>query len=156
MIHEDTAGNYHRVMNVNMVSCFLLTRAVLPHMQRAGYGRTIKTASDSIQPPESSLSVYAASKGAVAAFTRSTATEAGPRVTANVVSPSLMRTDTTWNSGIAPDGSRPLFDKLVARSCVKGHGLPRDDAHLMVFIASPEAEFITGQLFDVDCGAIFY
>lgn len=150
-----TAEDYHRIFNVNMESCFLLTRAVLPHMQKAGYGRIINTSSATIYSPEAGLSVYAASKGAVAAFTRSTAIEAGPGVTANVVSPSLIRTDTTWNAAASPDGSRPLFDKIVGRQCVKRHGLPRDVAHMISFIASPEAEFITGQLFDIGGGANF-
>jgi NAD(P)-dependent dehydrogenase (short-subunit alcohol dehydrogenase family) len=150
-----TAEDYHRIFNVNMDSCFFLTRAVLPHMQKAGYGRIINTASASIYSPVAGLSVYAASKSAVAAFTRSTAIEAGPGVTANVVSPSLIRTDNTWNAAASPDGSRPLFDKMVGGQCVKRHGLPRDVAHMISFIASPEAEFITGQLFDIGGGATF-
>jgi NAD(P)-dependent dehydrogenase (short-subunit alcohol dehydrogenase family) len=76
-------------------------------------------------------------------------------VTANVVSPSLIRTDNTWNAAALPDGSRPLFDKMVGRQSVKRHGLPRDVAHMISFIASPEAEFITGQLFDIGGGANF-
>ena len=152
-IHDYTAAKYHQVMNTNMESCFFLTRAVLPHMQRAGYGRIINTASEIIHLPEPGLSVYAASKGAVAAFTTSTATEAGPGVTANIVSPALIRTDNTWNANVAAEGSRPLFDKVMARQWVKRHGLPKDVAHTICFIASPEAEFITGQLFDVGGGA---
>jgi len=151
-----TAEDYHRIFNVNMESCFLLTRAVLPHMQKAGYGRIINTASATIYAPVAGLSVYAASKSAIVAFTRSTAIEAGPGVTANVVSPSLIRTDNTWNNAAAaPDGSRPLFDKMMGGQCIKRHGLPRDVAHMISFIASPEAEFITGQLFDISGGSTF-
>jgi NAD(P)-dependent dehydrogenase (short-subunit alcohol dehydrogenase family) len=43
----------------------------------------------------------------------------------------------------------------VGGQCVKRHGLPRDVAHMISFIASPEAEFITGQLFDIGGGATF-
>jgi NAD(P)-dependent dehydrogenase (short-subunit alcohol dehydrogenase family) len=146
---------YHRVMNVNMDSCFFLTRAVLPHMQKAGYGRIVNTASGAMLHPEPGLSVYVAAKSAVAGFTRATAAEAGPGVTANAVCPGLIRTDNTWNSGIALDGSRPLFDKMVGRQCVKRHGLPKDVAHVINFLASPEAEFITGQVLDIGGGATF-
>ena len=154
-ILQYTAADYHDIFAVNMDSCFFLTRAILPHMQKACYGRIINTASATIYSPEAGLSVYAASKSAVAAFTRSTAVEAGPGVTANVVSPSLIRTDNTWNAGVLPDGSHPLFEKLVGRQCIKRQGLPRDVAHMISFIASPEAEFITGQLFDVGGGSTF-
>jgi NAD(P)-dependent dehydrogenase (short-subunit alcohol dehydrogenase family) len=152
---SSTADEYHRIFNVNMESTFFLTRAVLPHMQKAGYGRIINTSSATIYSPEAGLSVYAASKGAVAAFTRSTAIEAGPGVTANAVTPSLIRTEKTWNAMVSPDGSRPLFDSIMGRQCVKRHGLPRDVAHMISFIASPEAEFITGQVFDIGGGANF-
>src|SRR2546423_1341240 len=64
-ILDCTVADYRRIFNVNVDSCFFLTRAVLPHMQRAGYGRIINTASATIQVPEPGLSVYAASKSAV-------------------------------------------------------------------------------------------
>jgi NAD(P)-dependent dehydrogenase (short-subunit alcohol dehydrogenase family) len=137
-------------MNVSMDGCFFLTRAVLPHMQKAGYGRIINTASNTIQRPEVGLSVYTAAKGALAAFTRVTAMEAGPGITANVIVPGLVRTDTTWKATPA------LFDKEVERQCVKRHGLPEDIAHTISFMASPEAQFITGQIFDVSGGSTFH
>ena len=155
-ILQFSTADYLRVFNVNMESCFLLTRAVLPHMQKAGYGRIINTASEIIQIPEPGLSVYAASKSAVVGFTRSTAVEAGPGVTANIISPTLIKTEYTWNAHLLPDGSHPLFDKVLARQSIKRHGLPKDIAHTICFISSPEAEFITGQLFDVGGGAMFH
>ena len=138
-ILDYSAADYHRVFNVNMDSCFFLTRAVLPHMQKAGYGRICNTASATTQSPEAGLSMYAASKSAVVGFTRSTAVEAGPEVTANIVSPSLIRTDNTWNSGVSPDGPHHLFDKIVGRQCVKRQGLLKDVAHMISCLASPGA-----------------
>lgn len=149
---EQSVEEYKKVMSVNMDSCFYLTRAVLPHMQKAGYGRIINTASGTASHPEAGLAVYAASKSAVAAFTRATAAEAGPGVTANVVSPGLIVTETTWSSPHA----KPIFDKAMERQCVKRYGQPKDVAHMMNFIASPEAEFITGQLFHVSGGMLFH
>jgi NAD(P)-dependent dehydrogenase (short-subunit alcohol dehydrogenase family) len=143
-------------MNVNMDSCFFLTRAVLPHMQKAGYGRIINTASDTLYSPVGGLSAYIAAKSAIVGFTRVTAVEAGPGVTANVVLPGLIRTENIWNAGAAPDGSRPLFAQRVERQCVKRYGLPEDVAHTICFISSPEAQFITGQIFDVGGGATFH
>ncbi|EXJ64565.1 hypothetical protein A1O7_00901 [Cladophialophora yegresii CBS 114405] len=78
-----------------MDSCFYLTRTVLPHMREAGYGRSINTAAGAILHPESGLGVYAAANSAVAGFTRSTAVEAGPGSTANVVCPGLIYDEST-------------------------------------------------------------
>jgi NAD(P)-dependent dehydrogenase (short-subunit alcohol dehydrogenase family) len=148
---DQSTDDYRRVMAVNMDSCFHLSRAVLPHMQRAGYGRIINTASGTAAHPEAGLAVYAASKAAVVGFTRATAAEAGPGVTANVVAPGLVVTETTWASPQA----RAIFNTAKERQCVKRYGQPKDIAHTISFIASPEAEFITGQLFHVSGGMIF-
>lgn len=147
---------YKRIMTVNVDACFYLTRAVLPHMQKAGYGRLINTSSGTLQLPDAGLSVYVASKSAVLGWTRSTAVEAGPGVTANIILPGLIRTDAVWEAQKRPDGSRPLFDRLLAKQCVKRNGRPEDIAHTINFIASPEAQFITGQIFDCGGGATFH
>ena len=150
-IVEHSVVDYKRVMSVNMDSCFYLTRAVLPAMRVAGYGRIINTASGAILHPEPGLGVYAAAKSAVAGFTRSTAVEAGPGVTANVVCPGLVFNESTW----ANVGSRAVFEKALAKQCVKRFGLPTDVAEVICFLASPESEFITGQLFDISGGSTF-
>ncbi|OAP55324.1 hypothetical protein AYL99_10297 [Fonsecaea erecta] len=150
-LHEQSTQEYKKVMSVNMDSSFYLTRAVLPHMQKAGYGRIINTASGTASHPEPGLAVYAASKSAVVAFTRATAAEAGPGVTANVVSPGLVVTETTWSSPHA----KPIFEKAMEKQCVKRYGQAKDIAHMINFIASPEAEFVTGQVFHVSGGMIF-
>lgn len=148
--------DYHRIMNVNMDACFFLTRAVLPHMQKAGYGRIINTSSGTLQLPDRGLSVYVASKSAILGFTRSTAVEAGAGVTANIILPGLIRTEAVWQNHVQPDGSHRLFDMLIKKQCVKRHGRPEDIAHTINFIASPEAQFITGQIFDCGGGATFH
>jgi NAD(P)-dependent dehydrogenase (short-subunit alcohol dehydrogenase family) len=56
-LKEATTADFHKLMNVNMLSTFLLTRAVLPHMQRAGYGRIINTASEAGVRPELGLAL---------------------------------------------------------------------------------------------------
>ena len=148
-------ADYLSVLRVSMDGCFFLTRAALPHMNKAGYGRIINTASASVQHPEPGMAAYVAAKAAVIGFTRVTAVEAGPGVTANVVAPGLIRTDKTWESAVTADGSRPLFDKVVGMQAVKRHGLPEDVAQMIGFIASPEAQFLTGQVFDVSGGLVF-
>jgi NAD(P)-dependent dehydrogenase (short-subunit alcohol dehydrogenase family) len=148
LILEATSSDYHRTMSVNMESTFHLVKAVLPHMNKAGYGRIITTTTGAALQPEAGLGIYAAAKSAVLLFTRSVAMEAGPGVTANSICPSLIYNETT----MATPGSREMFERAVARQAVKRYGLPTDVADMICFVASPEAEFLTGQNFDVGGG----
>jgi NAD(P)-dependent dehydrogenase (short-subunit alcohol dehydrogenase family) len=148
---ETTTEDYRKIFHVNMDSCFFLTQSVLPYMQKAGYGRIVNTTSQTIVKPEPGLSVYTASKGAVAAFTRATAVEAGPGITANVISPTMIATERT---AAAPE-MQPWLTKVVDLQVVKRNGTPEDVAHAFIYLASPEAGFITGQVFNVGGGAVF-
>ncbi|KAE9363148.1 NAD(P)-binding protein [Stipitochalara longipes BDJ] len=147
---------YRRVISINVDASFWLTRAVLPHMQKAGYGRIILTSSSAFQEPEAGMSAYVASKGAVVGLMRATAVEAGPGVTANVIMPGLIKTDTVWNAAVRPDGSHPVFEMVVPKQLIKRMGRPEDIAHAICFIASPEAHFFTGQIFDCSGGETFH
>jgi NAD(P)-dependent dehydrogenase (short-subunit alcohol dehydrogenase family) len=149
-ISDTTFGDYTRIMDVNMTSTFYLTKAVLPHMQRAGYGRIINTSTAAIFSPSAGMSIYTASKGAVTGFTRAIATEAGPGVTVNAVCPAMIFNESTWSN----TGSRAIFGAILDRQLIKRVGLPSDVAHMVCFIASPESEWITGQLFNVSGGAV--
>jgi NAD(P)-dependent dehydrogenase (short-subunit alcohol dehydrogenase family) len=147
---------YKRVLNVSMDGCFFLTRAVLPHMKNVGYGRIINISSNTIQLPAPGLSAYIAAKAAIIGFTRSTSAEAGPGVTANTVVPGLIRTENTWDAKKDDPATQALFDMAVGRQTIKRPGLPTDIAYMISFLASPEAQFITGQLFDVGGGATYH
>ncbi|KUL87564.1 hypothetical protein ZTR_04581 [Talaromyces verruculosus] len=146
---------YRRVMTVNVDASFYLTRAVLPHMQKAGYGRIIHTSSSTFQQPELGLSAHVASKAAIVGLTRATSVEAGPGVTANVIMPGLIKTDSAYNAGVQPDGSHPLFDKVIQLQVTQRMGRPEDIAHAICFMASPESHFFTGQIFDCNGGVSF-
>lgn len=155
-LQDHPLQDFLRVMDVNVNACFYLTRAVLPHMRKAGYGRLINTSSGTLQLPDPGLSAYVTSKAAIVGFTRSTAVEAGPGVTANIILPGLIRTEAVWKLHEQADGSHGLFDRILEKQCVKRNGRPQDIAHTISFIASPEAQFITGQIFDCGGGATFH
>ena len=143
---------YHRIISVNVDGSFYLTRAVMPHMKEAGYGRIIHTSSSTIGEPEAGLVPYVTSKAAVVGLVRAAAVEAGPGITVNVVLPGL--TDT---AGVASSKeSSALFDHVIGKQIVKRRGHPLDLAHTYSFIASPEAAFFTGQMFDCSGGETFH
>ena len=156
-IEGHSTAEYYRVMNVNMDSCFFLARAVLPEMNKNKYGRIVNTSSGRVQLPDHGLSAYTAAKAAIVGFTRSISREAGVGVTANVIMPGLIVTEDLRRQHTLPDGTQPFFKDMIEKvQGVKRLGEPEDIARTIMFIASPEASFITGQVFDVGGGATFH
>ena len=155
-IIEFATDEYRRVMGVNMDGCFFLTRAVLPHMNKRGYGRIICTSSGTLQLPPPGQAVYVAAKAAIMGFMRAISVECGAGVTANTILPGLIATEAVKAKYLLPDGTRPFLQELVQKQAVKRSGLPEDIAYTICFIASPETAFTTGQIFDVGGGATFH
>ncbi|OLF53728.1 SDR family oxidoreductase [Pseudomonas chlororaphis] len=133
---------------VNLKSCFWLTQAALPALCRAEHPRIVITSS--VTGPRTAipgLAHYAASKAGVNGFIRAAALElAAQRITVNGVEPGLIATQAMANLGDSPAlaGSIPL----------KRLGTPQDIAHAMLFLASEQAGYITGQTLVVDGGAL--
>ncbi|KAM0346970.1 hypothetical protein ACHAO7_011730 [Fusarium culmorum] len=146
-------------MEVNVYSCFYLSRAVLPHMRKACYGRLIQTSSATTQHMFQGLNVYVATKGALISMTRSLAIEAGPGITANVVMPGFVETpgaargDESTRESV---GGQSMWDYHIDHQCVKRRGQPEDLSHAISFLASPEASFVSGQILDVSGGFTFH
>jgi len=155
-IPECTTEQYRRIMAVSMDGCFFLTRAVMPHMNRRGYGRIIHTSSGTLQAPAGHMSVYVAAKAAIMGFVRAASMEAGSGVTVNTILPGLIATEKVKEAFRQSDGTIPILDKLVERQAVKRSGQPEDIAYTICFMASPETAFTTGQIFDVGGGATFH
>ena len=155
-ITETSTEMYRRTMSLNVDGTFFLTRAIIPHMRKAGYGRIIHTSATTTQEPEKGQVAYVTSKAAVVGLVRATSNEAGAGVTVNAIMPGLIKTDVVWRLGVQPDGSHPLFDGVIQKQNVKRCGLPADVAHAFCFVASPEASFITGQIFDIGGGETFH
>ncbi len=143
--------SYHRTISTNLDGSFYLTRAVLPHMQKAAYGRIIHTSSASFRDPQPGMTAYIASKAGIVGLVRAAAIEAGPGVTINAVLPGLIETPGV----LRHEGSSDLFDTVVAKQVIKRRGHPLDIAHTFSFIASSEAAFYTGQTFNCSGGVNF-
>lgn len=145
-----TDDDLQRTFAVNLMACFWLTQAALPHLRAAGGGRILVTSS--VTGPRVAMpgsAAYAASKAGVNGFIRSAALElAAEHITVNGVEPGY----------IAKQGgsllSNPDKAARIARHIPAGHlGTPEDIAQAMCFLASPAARYITGQTIVVDGGS---
>lgn len=138
---------FDSVINVNLRSVFLMTRAVSRHMIQSRYGRIVNIASVSGMMGNAGQANYAASKAGVIGFTKTVAKELARRnITANAVAPGFIDTEMTK---VLPDKVKDMVKQLIP--CQK-MGEPADVAAGVVFLASPAARYITGQVLVVDGG----
>lgn len=134
---------------------FLATQAVWPHMVRSGGGSIINFASVNAQRGSTNFGMVAhcAGKGAVMAMTRQLAIEGGPHgIRVNSISPGLVRTDATAAAGATQEGGAQaaILDRLI----IKRLGRPEDIAYCVAYLASDEAEWVTGANFNIDGGVM--
>lgn len=138
---------WDEVLNTNLRGAFLFTRAVTRPMMQGRYGRIINISSVSGLVGNAGQANYSASKAGLIGFTRSVARELASRnVTANCVCPGFIETDMTAALGEA------VQEEVKKRIPVKRLGTPQDVAAAVLYLASSEASYITGQVLTVDGG----
>lgn len=144
-IAEMSLDHWNAVMELNLTSTFLMTKACLPHMAT---GAIVNLASQAGRDGGGPGSVaYAASKGAVMTFTRGLAKELGPNIRVNAVCPGMI--DTDFHNIHTADAARKGFE---AAAPVKRQGVSDDVANLVLFLACDESAFITGANVDINGG----
>ena len=144
---------WRRVFDVNVLGMYLATRAVAPFMRRARSGRVINLASGTPYKGVPMFLHYVASKGAVIAMTRSLAKElGGDGVLVNTVAPGFTMSDGVLAN---PVQVQQLQDVSVKARVLARDQYPEDIVGAVVFFASDESSFITGQSLVVDGGAYF-
>jgi 3-oxoacyl-[acyl-carrier protein] reductase len=147
--HEMDAAQWDAVFATNIRGYFLMARAVRPQMIARGGGAVVSVASVTFFTGNALLLAYVASKGAVIGFTRALAREAGPDgIRANAVAPGAFPTAATE---IHADQEGLWRDVLESQS-IKRRGDVDDVARAIVFFASDDASFVTGQTLLVDGG----
>lgn len=134
---------------VNVTGSFLCAAAALPLLELAADGNIVNLTSTAGQRGEPGYSSYAASKGAMIAATRSWAVELAPRVRVNSVAPGWVDTDMT-----AAALSGPGRDEALAGIPLGRIATPDDIAGPIVFLASPLARHITGEVLSVNGGSV--
>ncbi len=142
-------NDWQDVLRVNLGGTYNCSRSVAEAMVMRRWGRIINLSSIVGATGKKGQTNYAASKGAINAFTCSLASELGSKaITVNAIAPGLIRTDMT--EAILPLAEEFVRDRIALRRA----GKPEDVASLAVFLASEEASYITGQVITVD-GGIF-
>jgi 3-oxoacyl-[acyl-carrier protein] reductase len=137
-------------IKVNLYGVMYAVRAALPGMIDANWGRVVTVISDTARVGETHMPAYSAAKAGAAGFCRSVAREVGRHnITVNCVALGTMNTQ-----GIDPNDD-PFAERLVKKYVIKRRGLPSDIAAMVTFLASPQAEWITGQTYPVNGGYSF-
>jgi NAD(P)-dependent dehydrogenase (short-subunit alcohol dehydrogenase family) len=143
---------WDRVMAVNVRGVFLMTKHVAPHMIAQKYGKIINISSGTVARGIPLMAHYVSSKGAVTAFTRAVSRELGEfNICVNNLAPGFTLSDTVINEN--PGHLEHSRQPSIARRALKRDEYPGDLLGALVFLASPDSDFITGQTIAVDGGA---
>jgi len=147
-------------MDVNAKGPFLVSKHVLPHMISAGGGKIVNTASVAGKGATAFQAHYGASKAAVIAFTQALSKEVGEHhINVNAVCPGFIHTgmqdrEVVWEGKLRGMDPEFLRDMAIQFIPLGRNGQPEDVAKVVLFLASPEADYVTGQAINVTGGLI--
>lgn len=143
---------WSRILAINLHGVLNTCHAVLPHMLERRLGRIVNVASDAGRVGGSGQAIYSAAKGGVIAFTKAIALEnARNGIVANCVSPGPTDTDLFTSMG----GHNPRYTEALAKAIPMARiGAPEDIANAVLFFASDQASYVTGQTLSVSGGLV--
>jgi NAD(P)-dependent dehydrogenase (short-subunit alcohol dehydrogenase family) len=142
---------WDKVMAVNVRGPFLMAKHVVPYMKEKKHGKIINIGSGTAKKGMPNFLHYVTSKGAITSMTRAMSRELGPDgICVNTLAPGLIMSDSVVESGTHSDA---LVTAVVQSRALKRDAYPSDLVGALIFLASKESDFITGQVIAVDGGS---
>jgi NAD(P)-dependent dehydrogenase (short-subunit alcohol dehydrogenase family) len=156
-IEATTEAEWDHIMSVNLKGTFLVSKAVLPELRRAGGGSIVNIASVLGLVAMRNRAAYTASKGGVIALTKAMALDhAHENIRVNCICPTIVETELVqglFSTQPNPEAARQARRDLLPLGRL---GQPEDVAHLAVYLASDESSFVTGAALPLDGGLTAY
>ena len=142
-----------QLIAINLKGIFHCVQAVAPHMMKHGYGKIVNVSSiAALATTVANTTAYATTKAAVNVLTKRMAFELSPHgINVNSVAPGFILTDMTRRQG-ERKAMEERFARTREKTLLKRNGEPEDIAHVILFLSTDEASFITGQILLVDGG----
>ena len=147
-----TVEDWNRILSVNLVGIWLCCKAIVPLMVKAGKGRIINIASVIGKVPAAQYFLpYACSKGAVYTLTHALARALGASgINVNAIAPGLTSTE----ASLSKAGIDDIYAGALSEASIARREQPEDLVGAAVFLASPETDFMTGQVLYIDGGTV--
>ncbi|MEM7462027.1 MAG: SDR family oxidoreductase [Pseudomonadota bacterium] len=143
---------WDKVMATNVRGTFNMIRAIGPIMEKRGSGKIINITSGTVYKGLPNMLHYIASKGAITAMTRALSRELGPSgICVNSLAPGLTMSSSILENEDHLAGTRK---KVIASRAIQRDGLPQDLIGALIFLASSDSDFVTGQTLVVDGGSV--
>jgi len=152
-LEEVSVDDWRAIVDANLTSTFLCTRAVAPAMKRAGYGRIVNISSGAGRSVSlTGIQAYASAKAGQIGFTRQTAHELGRfGITVNSIAPGFVLSNPTSIAQFESYGAEGQA-RLVEAIATRRLGAPEDIANGVLFFVAEESSWVTGQVISIDGG----
>ncbi|MDR2869505.1 MAG: gluconate 5-dehydrogenase [Deferribacteraceae bacterium] len=158
-MHDMSLDDFRRVVDVDLIAPFIVSKAVIPSMLKKGHGKIINICSMMSELGRETVSAYAAAKGGLKMLTKNICSEyGGQNIQCNGIGPGYIATSQTAPlREKQPDGSRHPFDSfIISKTPAARWGNPEDLIGPTVFLASEASNFVNGHILYVDGGILAY
>ena len=150
MLHKMSPEQWNLVISTNLNSCFNMSRCVIESMREKRFGRIVNISSVNAQKGQLGQTNYSAAKAGIIGLTKALAQESAAKgINVNAIAPGYIATEMVT---AIPEN---ILEKIVAQIPVRRLGKPEEIARIALFLASDEAEFITGSTISANGGQYF-
>ena len=147
MMHKMDILHWRQLIDINLSSCFNMSKAVIDNMRNNNFGRIISISSINAQAGQIGQTNYSAAKAGIIGFTKALARESAPKgITVNCVAPGYIETDMTKNVPSA------ILETIINATPVKRLGRPEEVARAVLFLIDEKSGFITGETLSINGG----